>query len=97
MSPPFTMYEGTVDVDFEYKNGFLQTTMDIGPNTDPHTFAYMPRVDQVLFPVLLIEGVPAQNFGGLIMFEFTMGDDGKASGFQARLPEDKLWLTGTRN
>ncbi len=96
--PPFTIYEGPVEVEFVYENGFLHSWMDIGPYSDPHDLAFFPKVDQVLYPVELINGEPANNFGGMVYFEFTKDDSGKVDSFEARLPgaEDTLWMSGTR-
>ena len=96
--PPFTIYDGTVEVEFTYENGFLHSWMEIGPYSDPHDLAFFPKVDQVLYPVELIKGEPANNFGGMVYFEFTKDESGKANTFEARLPgaEDTLWMSGTR-
>ncbi len=71
--------------------------MSIGPYMDPHDLALYPKADQVMFPVLMIEGVPAQTFEGGVLFEFELGEDGEATSFEARLEQaDQLWMTGTR-
>ena len=96
--PPFTIYEGTVQAEFAYEDGFLHSWMNIGPYSDPHDLAFFPKAEQVLYPVELIKGVPANNFGGMVLFEFTMDESGRAVGFEARLPQsDALWMTGTRS
>ncbi|NNE36381.1 MAG: DUF2911 domain-containing protein [Rhodothermales bacterium] len=93
--PPFSMYSGIVDVSLDYADGFLQTTMDIGPYTDPHHLAFFHKADHVLYPVLLMNGEPAQSLGA-ILFEFDTNESGYVKGFEARLPNDSIWLTGKK-
>jgi hypothetical protein len=95
--PPFTIYEGKVEVELAYEDGFLHSWMDIGPYSAPHDLAFFPQAEQVLYPVELINGVPANNFGGMVFFEFTRDESGKVDAFEARLPQaDQLWMSGRR-
>ncbi|GMQ82132.1 MAG: hypothetical protein BMS9Abin05_1575 [Rhodothermia bacterium] len=95
-SPPWTMFSGTMDIELTYENGFLHSVMNIGPYTDPHDLAFFPKADQVFFPVMLMDGVIAQTFGGAVLFEFNMDSSGQAETFEARFPDDSLWLSGSR-
>jgi len=94
--PPWTMFSGTIDIELTYENEFLHSVMNIGPYTDPHDLAFFPKADQVFFPVMLMDGVIAQTFGGLLLFEFKMDNSGYAETFEARLADDSLLMSGTR-
>ncbi len=96
MIPPYTMFEGKRTYEFTYENGFLHAIMDIGPYTDPHDMAFYPQSENVLFPVILIEGVPAHSFEGGLFYEFTQDEAGNITGFEGRMPNDVVWMTGKR-
>ena len=95
--PPWSMFSGNMDIELTYENGFLHSVMNIGPYTDAHDLAFFPHSDQVFFPVMLMDGVVAQSFGGAVLFEFNMGGSGQAETFEARFAaNDNLWMSGTR-
>ena len=97
MIPPFSIFEGNRTYEFTYDGGFLHAIMDIGPYSEPHDMAFYPQADNVLFPVMLVEGVAAQTFQGGLMYEFTEDADGNITGFQGRMADDSVWMSGTKN
>jgi len=94
-NPPWTMYNGTADVPLVYENGYLHAIMMIGPYSDAHDMALFPKSPQVFFPIMLIDGKPAQKFGDAY-FEFETDSSGKGISFNARREDDTVFVSGIR-
>ena len=94
-NPPFTMYSGDIEIEINYENDYLHSVIGIGPYSDPHDLAFFPKAEQVFYPVVLMNGEPAQKLE-VAYFEFDKNSDGKAVKFLARRNDDSIWLSGSR-
>lgn len=94
-NPPWTMYDGSAEVPLTYEGGYLHTILNIGPYTDPHDMALFPKSPQVFYPILLMDGKPAEKFG-MVYFEFEVNSSGRAISFEARREDDSIFVSGKR-